>query len=243
MRSLGVFILFIRDAFAEIQSYRGLLDSIFKESIKVGFNSLTVVMIISVLVGGISAIQTTYALSSPLIQDFVIGLVVRDTVFSLNPTLIALVFAGKVGSGIASELGTMQVSEQVDALEIMGINPGSFLVLPKILASLIMSPVLIVISIFVSIFSGYVFVDFLELISGTEYLIGIRSDFQPGVINMIMTKAVVYGILVSSIASFQGLNTRGGALEVGNSNTRSIVISSIAILASDYVLTNLFSLT
>ena len=103
-----------------------MVGAFFTESVKVGWNSLTVISIISILVGGISAIQTTYALSSPLIQDYIIGMVVRNTVFSLNPTLVALVFTGKVGSGIASELGNMKVSEQVDALEIMGVNPVSF---------------------------------------------------------------------------------------------------------------------
>ena len=241
MKSFGAFVLFIQNSFVGILSFRRLFDSFFKEAVKSGWNSLTVVVIISVLVGGISAIQTTYALSSPLIQDFIIGMVVRDTVFSLNPTLIALVFTGKVGSGIASELGNMKVSEQGDALEIMGVNPVSFLVLPKILASLIMAPVLIIASIFLSIFSGYLFVSLLGLISGTDYILGIQTDFQTSVAHIILIKAIVYGFLVSSISSFQGLNTQGGALEVGVSNTRSIVISSIAVITSEYFLIQLFS--
>jgi phospholipid/cholesterol/gamma-HCH transport system permease protein len=233
-------VLFLRDAVLRIQSSKSLIDSFFIECGKVGTQSLWVVSIVSIFTGGVSAMQTTYALSSPIIQDYIIGMVVRDTVFSLIPTLIALVFAGKVGSRISGELGSMKVSEQIDALEIIGVNPVSFLVLPKILASLLMVPVLIVLSIFVSLLSGYLACIGFELISGTDYVAGIRSDFQPFNISIALIKAVTYGFIVSSISSFSGINTQGGALEVGHSNTKAIVKSSIAILVSEYLITNFY---
>ena len=233
-------MLFLRDSVLRIQSSRSLVDSFFTECGKVGTQSLWVVSIVSIFTGGVSAMQTTYALSSPIIQDYIIGMVVRDTVFSLIPTLIALVFAGKVGSRISGELGSMKVSEQIDALEIIGVNPVSFLVLPKILASLLMVPVLIVLSIFISLLSGYLSCIGFELISGTDYVAGIRSDFQSFNITIALIKAVTYGFIVSSISSFSGINTQGGALEVGHSNTKAIVKSSIAILVSEYLITNFY---
>ena len=123
----------------------------------------------------------------------------------------------------------------------MGVNPVSFLVLPKILASLVMAPVLIITSIFLSLYSGYVFAGVLNLISGADFLLGIQSNFQPDTIQILLVKALVYGFLVSSISSFQGLSTQGGALEVGLSNTNSIVISSIAIITSEYLLIKFFA--
>ena len=233
-------MLFLRDSVLRIQSSRSLVDSFFTECGKVGTQSLWVVSIVSIFTGGVSAMQTTYALSSPIIQDYIIGMVVRDTVFSLIPTLIALVFAGEVGSRISGELGSMKVSEQIDALEIIGVNPVSFLVLPKILASLLMVPVLIVLSIFISLLSGYLSCIGFELISGTDYVAGIRSDFQSFNITIALIKAVTYGFIVSSISSFSGINTQGGALEVGHSNTKAIVKSSIAILVSEYLITNFY---
>ena len=199
-----------------------------------------VVSVVAILTGGVSIIQTTYALSAPYIQDYIIGMVVRDTVFALIPTLIALVFAGKVGSGMSGELGSMRISEQIDALEIMGINPVSFLVLPKILASMIMLPALISISCFLALASGSIIASLGSLISIESYIDGIRFDFKEINVAIIFTKAVVHGFLVSSISSFFGFNTKGGALDVGRSNTKSIVMSSIMILIADYVITRIY---
>lgn len=204
------------------------------ECVKVGSKSLAVISVVSILTGAVSAIQTTYALSAPYIQDYIIGMVVRDTTFALIPTLVALVFAGKVGSRISGELGSMRISEQIDALEVMGINPISFLVLPMILASLAMVPVLITIASFLSLFSGYLTVIATDLISGTDYLYGLKYDFKSFVLLVTLIKAVAFGFIVSSASAFSGFSTKGGALEVGRSNTKAIVRSSIFILLAEY---------
>lgn len=238
MRLVGAYMLFIKESVVRIQSFKLLKDAFFNECEKVGSRSLSIVSIVSVFTGGVSAIQTTYALSAPYIQDYVIGMVVRDSTFALIPTLIALVFAGKVGSRISGELGSMQVSEQIDALEMMGVNSVSFLALPIFLASIIMVPVLVIVACFLSLASGYVTVMVADLITGVDYIIGIRSDFKPYIVSVVMVKAFTYGFLVSTISAFSGFNTRGGALEVGKSNTKAIVRSSILILAADYFITN-----
>ncbi len=240
MRVVGSYILFLKESFVRILSFRLLFDAFIDECVKVGSKSLVVVSIVSIFTGGVSAMQTTYALSAPYIQDYIIGMVVRDTVFALIPTLIALVFAGKVGSRISGELGSMQISEQIDALEIIGVNPVSFLVLPMILASLIMVPVLIIIASFLAISSGYLVVQVMDLISGTDYLYGIRFDFKQVNIVILLVKAITYGFIVSTISSFSGYYTKGGALEVGKSNTLAIVRSSILILVAEYLITNFY---
>ena len=221
-----------------IQSFKLLTDAFFSDCEKVGSKSLAIVSIVSIFTGGVSAIQTTYALSAPYIQDYVIGMVVRDTTFALIPTLIALVFAGKVGSRISGEFGSMKVSEQIDALEIIGVNSVSFLALPVILASTAMVPLLIIIACFLSLTSGYLSVMVMDLITGVDYVIGIRYDFNAFIIQVVLVKAFVYGFLVSSVSAFSGFDTVGGALEVGKSNTKAIVRSSILVLAADYFLTN-----
>ena len=233
-------MFFLQESVLRIQSYKLLFDAFIDECRKVGSKSLIVVSVVSVLTGAVSALQTTYALSAPYIEDYIIGMVVRDTTFALIPMLVALVFAGKVGSRISGELGSMRISEQIDALEIIGINPVSFLVLPMILASAIMVPVLIIIACFLSLVSGYVTVMTIDLISGTDYLYGIKYDFKEFIILITLIKAVVYGFLVSSISSFSGFNTQGGALEVGKSNTKAIVRSSIFILIAEYLIINLY---
>ncbi len=238
MKLIGSYILFVKESFVRIQSFKLLIDAFFNDCGKVGSKSLAIISIVAIFTGGVSAIQTTYALSAPYIQDYVIGMVVRDTTFALIPTLIALVFAGKVGSRISGELGSMKVSEQIDALEVMGVNAVSFLALPVVLASTIMVPVLIVISCFLSLTSGYFSVMAMDLITGVDYIIGIRYDFNPFIVKVVLVKSFVYGFLVSTVSAFSGFNTVGGALEVGKSNTKAIVRSSILILAADYFITN-----
>lgn len=187
--------------------------------------------------GAVTTLQTAFNLVGPLIPDYVISLVVRDmTLLELSPTIIAIVFAGKVGSNIAGELGTMRITEQIDALEVMGINSSSYLVLPKIIASILMYPILVVMSAFLAILGGYIAGTISEVIAGTEYIYGLRYEFNPFNIPFALIKSYVFAFLVASISSFQGYYTEGGALEVGKSSTQAVTKSCIAILIADYVL-------
>ena len=179
----------------------------------VGVSSIFIVAIVSTFMGAVTAVQTAYNLVSPLIQDYIIGTLVRDmTVQELAPTVIAIVFAGKVGSSISSGLGTMRITEQIDALEVMGINSASYLVLPKVIAAIIMYPLLVILAMFLSIYGGYIAGTLTNIITEQEYIYGIRLDFNPYTIKFAMVKSVVFAFLISSISAYKGYFTKGGRL-------------------------------
>lgn len=242
MKSLGKFVLFIGQLFVRRESFRTYVGRVVDESIKVGYNSVFIVAIVSAFMGAVTTVQTAYNLISPLIADPIIALVVRDmTLIELAPTITAIVYAGKVGSNIAGELGTMKITEQVDALEVMGINATSYLVLPKIIASVLMFPVLVVMAAFISIYGGYLTALITGVISGNDYILGIQMDFIPFQVTFALIKALVFGFIVAAISSYKGFYTTGGALEVGQSSTNAVTSSCIAILASDYLLAYLLA--
>jgi len=190
--------------------------------------------------GAVSTVQTAYNLVSPLIPDRVIGLVVRDlTILELAPTITAIIFAGKVGSSIAGNLGTMRITEQIDALEVMGINSVSYLVLPKIVATLIMYPFLVILAGALAIGGGYLAAELADALPVAEYYQGLKMNFNEFSVTFALIKSLVFGFLVSSIAAYMGYYTKGGALEVGQSSTRAVTVSCIAILLSDFILAQL----
>jgi len=213
---------------------------IIDECIKVGIDSIFIVVIVSTFIGAVTAVQTAYNLVSPLIPNYVISLIVRDmTLLELAPTITAIVFAGKVGSNIAGELGTMRISEQIDALEVMGINSSSFLVLPKIIACILMYPLLVILAGFLAIFGGFIAATLTGVMTPDEYVYGIRADFLEYNVAFALIKSVVFAYLISSISAFTGYFTEGGALEVGRASTKAVTSSCIAILSADYLLAQL----
>ncbi len=161
-------------------------------------------------------------------------------ILELAPTITCIVLAGKVGSNIAGELGTMRITEQVDALEVMGINSASYLVLPKVLAAMITFPMLVIMAAFLGILGGYLAGTLSGVISPRDYVYGIRDGFVAYNVFFMCLKPVVFGFLISTISAYQGYYTRGGALEVGQSSTQAVTTSCIAILVADYVLAQLF---
>ncbi|MFT5864045.1 MAG: phospholipid/cholesterol/gamma-HCH transport system permease protein [Flavobacteriales bacterium] len=240
MRSLGKFLIFISSLFVRRESFSTYFKLTIDECIKVGYNSILIVAIVSTFMGAVTTIQTAFNLVSPFIPDYVIALVVRDmTILELSPTIIAIVYAGKVGSNIAGELGTMRITEQVDALEVMGINASSYLVLPKIIASVLMYPALVIFSAFLSIYGGYLTSVMTGLISGYDYIYGIRAEFIEFNIFFALIKAFVFAFLVAAISAYKGFFTKGGALEVGQASTAAVTNSCIAILFADYLLAQL----
>jgi phospholipid/cholesterol/gamma-HCH transport system permease protein len=160
-------------------------------------------------------------------------------IIEFSPTIIMLVLAGKVGSSIASEIGTMRVTEQIDALEIMGINSTGYLVLPKLIAAIFITPFLVILSMFVGIFGGWVAGELSGVIPSADYIRGIQFEFIPFNVTFAMIKTVVFAYLITSISTYQGFYTQGGSLEVGQSSTRAVVYSSVLILIFDYILTQL----
>jgi phospholipid/cholesterol/gamma-HCH transport system permease protein len=242
MKSLGKYIIFLGQIFVRLETFKTYAKRTVDESIKIGYNSVFIVCIVAAFMGAVTTLQTAYNLVSPLIPDPVIALVVRDmTLLELAPTITAIVFAGKVGSNIAGELGTMKITEQVDALEVMGINAASYLVLPKIIAAVLMFPILVIMAAFISIFGGYITAVLSGVISGNDYILGIQMTFIPFAVVFAMIKAILFGFLVSSISSYKGFFTSGGALEVGQSSTSAVTSSCIAILAGDYLLAYLLA--
>lgn len=240
MASLGRFILFIGSMFVRRESFLTYVRLTVDECMKIGINSIFIVSIVSIFIGAVTTLQTAYNLVSPFIPSYVISLVVRDmTILELAPTVMAIVYAGKVGSNIAGELGTMRISEQIDALEVMGINSASYLVLPKIIASFLMYPMLVILSAFLCILGGYLAGTLTDTLTGYEYIYGIRYEFVPYNVTFALTKSFTFALVVAAISAYKGYFTSGGALEVGQASTAAVTNSCIGILTADFLLTKL----
>jgi len=213
---------------------------LFSEFENLGLASLGIVAFISVFMGAVVAIQTAYNIDSPLIPMSMVGFTVRQSVIlEFSPTVISLILAGKVGSRIASEIGTMRITEQIDALEIMGVNSANYLIFPKISASMIINPVLIIFSMWLGILGGWLAMVLSGLVTTQDYINGIRISFEGFTVFYSLIKTVVFAFIISSISGFYGYETHGGALEVGHSSTQAVVVSSILIILFNLVLTQL----
>jgi phospholipid/cholesterol/gamma-HCH transport system permease protein len=240
MQTLGRYFLFIGRMFVNRETFKTYWSLILHECISIGWNSIILVAIVSTFMGAVSTLQTAYNLVSPLIADYVVSLVVRDlTIMELAPTIIAIVYAGKVGSNIAGELGTMRISEQIDALEVMGINSISYLVLPKVIASIFMFPALVIMAATLSMVGGYLAATLTGVVSEADFIYGVQYQFDQFMVSFAMIKAFIFAFLVATISAFKGFYTRGGSLEVGQSSTQAVTNSCIAILLSDYLLAQL----
>lgn len=240
MKTIGKYFIFLGALFVNRESFKTYFKLTIDECVSIGIGSIFLVSLVAFFMGAVTTIQTAYNLISPLIPDYVISLVVRDmTILELAPTIIGVIYAGKVGSSMASGLGTMRISEQIDALEVMGINSTSYLVLPKIIASLLMYPMLVIIAGLLAMVGGYLAGVLSGVITETEYIYGIRFEFNEYTVTFALIKSFVFAFLVSSISSFKGYFTTGGAVEVGQSSTAAVTQSVIAILLADYLLAQL----
>ncbi|GCC51370.1 ABC transporter permease [Chryseotalea sanaruensis] len=237
---VGRYFIFLRSLFINRESFKTYYHLVLEECLSIGVGSLFLVVLVSTFIGAVSTVQTAYNLVSPLIPRYVIAQVVREmTVLELAPTIMAIIYAGKVGSSMAGGLGTMRITEQIDAVEVMGINSISYLVLPKIIASVLMYPLLVVIAGFCSLFGGYLIGAATGIITPPEYIFGIRFVFNEFTITFALIKSVAFAFLISSISSFKGFYTQGGALEVGIATTGAVTNSVIAVLIADYLLAQL----
>ncbi|MGC4022449.1 MAG: ABC transporter permease [Cyclobacteriaceae bacterium] len=240
MSGFGRYIMFIGSLFVRRESFATYYKLVLEECIQIGVNSAFLFILVSTFIGAVTTVQTAYNMVSPLIPRFVISQVVREmTVLELAPTIMAIIYAGKVGSSMAGGIGTMRITEQIDALEVMGINSSSYLVLPKILASLMMYPLLVILSGVCALTAGYLVAVFSGFPTPTEYIEGIRYSFNEFGITYALIKSFVFAFLIASISSYKGYFTQGGALEVGIASTEAVTTSVIALLLSDYFLTDL----
>ncbi len=240
LQEIGEYVLLMREVFRRPENQKIYLRQILYEMEKLGIESIGIVAIISVFMGAVLCIQMAFNITHPLIPTYTIGLSVRESVvLEFSPTIISLILAGKIGSRIASEIGTMRVTEQVDALQIMGINPATYLIFPKIVASMLINPVLIVFSMFLAIAGGWAAGVMTGLVNSTTYIFGIQSYFIPFNIFYALIKTVVFAFLIASISGYHGYMTQGGALEVGTASTRGVVFSSIMIIFFNLILTQL----
>jgi phospholipid/cholesterol/gamma-HCH transport system permease protein len=236
----GRYLSLLRQSFQRPEKQSIYFRQIMVEMEKLGLASVGIVAIISVFMGAVLAIQMAFNIDTPLIPSYTIGFVTRQSVeLEFAPTIISLILAGKVGSRIASEIGTMRVTEQIDALEIMGINPANYLILPKIVASMLMNPFLIAMSMILAVAGGWLAGIFTGLFPSAEYIYGIQSFFHMYDLFYAFVKTVVFAFLIASISAYCGYHTKGGALEVGEASTNGVVYSSIAIIFMNLILTQL----
>jgi phospholipid/cholesterol/gamma-HCH transport system permease protein len=233
----GRYLLLMKGMFSRPENGKMYWKEFMHQCSEIGIGSMGIVVIISFFMGAVSALQTAYQLTSPVIPKSTIAQIVRDTVIlEFAPTLVCIVLAGVVGSKIASELGNMRVSEQIDALEIMGINTKTYLVLPKIFAALTMIPMLIVISMGLGIWGGRVAGVASGILSANVYDRGLLEYFIPYNVFFALIKGYTFSFLISSIPAFYGYHVTGGALEIGRASTKAVVVSCVAILTADYLL-------
>lgn len=237
---IGKYLLMIKGMFTRPENARMYWKEFIHQCTEIGVGSIGIVSIISVFIGAVSTVQTAYQLVTPLLPKSIIGQIVRDTVIlEFAPTLVSIVLAGVAGSRIASELGNMRVSEQIDALEIMGINTKTYLILPKIIAALFMIPLLVAIAMALGIWGGRLAGDATGIVSATSYDKGLLEFFVPFNVIFALIKAYVFAFIITSIPAFYGYYVKGGALEIGRASTKAVVVSCILILFADFVLSAL----
>jgi phospholipid/cholesterol/gamma-HCH transport system permease protein len=238
--SLGQYLVFIRKIFGKPEKHGIYIRQIFREIDKLGVSSLGIVAIISFFIGMVVIIHMTSNLANPLIPTYYNSYTTRDVlVLEFSSTVLCLILAGKVGSNISSEIGTMRVTEQIDALETMGINSAAFLVQPKIIGMMITTPVLVILSIFIGLIGGWAVSVAGNLMTSADYIHGIRFEYDSYKVLYTLIKSVVFSFLITSISAYFGYFTKGGALEVGRSSTLAVVYSMIMILVANYLITQI----
>ncbi|MDR2563630.1 MAG: ABC transporter permease [Prevotellaceae bacterium] len=237
---IGQYFILMRKVFVKPDKMKIFLKQVWSEMEKLGLTSIAIVAIISFFMGAVITLQTALNFTNPLLPKYYIGLVARDSILlEFSSTMVALILAGKVGSNIASEIGSMRITEQIDAMEIMGVNSANYLILPKVIASVLFNPFLTILSMFIGIFGGGFIVAVTQVIRPADFIQGIQIFFIPFYVTYGIVKMVVFSFIITTIPAFYGYYARGGSLDVGRSSTNSIVASSIFILLFNLILTQL----
>ena len=239
---MGAYVLLMTKVFRRPDRWRLFMRSLVQEIRLLGLDSISIVVILSVFMGAVVTIQTAFQLSDdPLIPTYYIALATRESItLEFSPTVVSLILAGKVGSNIASSLGTMRVSEQIDALEIMGVNSASFLILPKVIALVLFNPILIIISLFLGLWGGAMAGDLLGMVPFQESIMGYRLEFIvfENVLYALI-KSIAFAFIIGSVSAYSGYTVKGGAVEVGVASTNAVVRSCLSIILGNYILTDL----
>ena len=234
---LGKYLLWLRQVFKKPENGRMYTKEIVRQMNDIGVGSLAIIFVISIFIGAVTAIQFSYQMAGNMIPNYYIGYIVRDmAIIELAPTFSSMLLAGKVGSNIAAEIGGMRQKEHIDAMEIMGVNTAAFLVMPKILAGIIVIPMLVCVSAFVSIIGGYLATVPSGLFSSADYIQGLRSFFIPYNVFVMFVKAIVFAFILTSVSAYKGYFVKGGSIELGKASTQAVVYSNILILLADYII-------
>jgi phospholipid/cholesterol/gamma-HCH transport system permease protein len=237
LEHFGKYILWLRQVFSRPENFRMYWNETMRQMNDVGIGSLIIVFLISIFIGAVMAVQISYQLGGQLIPRYYVGYLVRDiTIIEMAPTITCLVLAGKVGSNMAAEIGGMRQKEHIDAMEIMGVNTAAYLVMPKIIASLVVIPMLVAVAAAVSMGGAFIASVPTGLFTVAEYIQGVRAFFVPYNVFMMFVKAFVFGYLLSSISCYKGYFVKGGSIELGKASTQAVVYSNIMILLADYII-------
>ena len=240
LEHIGKYFLMLKQVFKKPQKWYVFREMLFREIEDLGLKSLGIITFISFFVGGVVAIQTALNVDSPFIPKYLIGFATRRSmILEFAPTFMCVILAGKVGSYISSSIGTMRVTEQIDALEVMGINSLNYLVLPKIIATLFFYPLLITLAMFLGIFGGYTAGVLTDLFYTEDFIYGIQLDFNPYFVKYALTKTLVFAFVIATIPAYHGYYVKGGSLEVGRASTQAVVWTSVVIILLNYFLTQM----
>ena len=236
----GQYFLFLTQVFRKPDRKRVFIHRVMDEIVHLGLNSMGIIAILSLFMGAVITLQTASNIDSPFIPDYIVGYTTRQSVIlEFSPTIISLILSGKIGSNIASEIGTMRITEQIDALDIMGVNSANYLVLPKVLAFMFIHPFLIVFSMALGVIGGGIVVFGTGIVSPVDFMDGVVYDFDSFTVAYALIKTMVFAFVITSISGFYGYFVSGGALEVGRGSTKAVVSSSILILILNYLITQL----
>lgn len=240
LQGIGEYVLLMGKVFHVPDQWRMFWRQLSKELEKQGLQSIPLVFIISIFIGAIVTIQGKLNTDNPLLPTYTTGLLVRETLLlEFSSSIMCLLLAGKVGSNIASEIGTMRITEQIDAMEIMGVNSANYLILPKIIALMVMMPFLVIFSDAIGMVGGACVGLFSDIITLEDYLVGIQYAFNPYYVTYGIIKSVIFAFIVTSMSGYYGYIVNGGALEVGKNSTKAVVNSSIVILLFDLLLSKI----
>ncbi len=234
---LGRYLIWLRGIFNKPEKHYMYYRETIRQMDDIGIGSLKIVFIISIFIGAVVAVQLSYQLGQTLVPKWYVGYILRDMVIiDMAPTITCLVLAGKIGSNIAAEIGGMRQKEHIDAMEVMGVNTSSFLVLPKVVAGLFMTPLLVILAAGLGIGSGYLVATLGGYFTAGEFLQGLTTYYDPYNVTIMVIKSLVYGYIFTTVPAYHGYYVKSGSIALGRAGTDAVVYSNILILVADYII-------